>query len=96
MLLCFGLADFASAQEATPESPQPAAATPTSDVDQPPTRTLGAEIVEKVRQAKSIGVILIVMSVLGVGFAIERFAHLRRSRFAPVGLAGQALARMLG
>ncbi len=95
ILLCFGPAGFASAQDTPPASSQPTAATPPGETDQPPPRTLGDDIVEKVRQAKSIGVILIVMSVLGVGFALERFMHLRRDRFAPDNLAEKALGRML-
>ncbi len=49
--------------------------------------SLGAEIVSKVHDAGWIGYVLLALSVMGLGFAIERLVNLRRGRIVPTGLA---------
>lgn len=82
----------------TPAAVQPGAGSTVSSeppADAAPERSLAAEVIEKVRAAKWIGYILIAMSVVGIAYAIERLVHLTRRRFAPKGLAPEALRLML-
>ncbi len=58
-------------------------------------RSLGAELVAKVRAAGWIGYLLLAMSVMGVGFAVERLVNLRRRHLTPAGLADRVLGELV-
>ncbi len=93
----------ANARDAAPSAPAPRIATTTSRPATAPAApapaaakvSMAAEIVAKIRAAKSIGYILIAMSIIGLGFALERLAHLRRKLFCPPGLADEVLEALL-
>jgi len=56
-----------------------------------PERSAAAELIAKIKEAREIGVILIILSILGLGFVIERLMNLRRKAIVPEGLADRVL-----
>ncbi len=65
-----------------------------SDADAPPERSMAREIIVRIHQAEEIGYVLLGLSVIGLGFAIERLVHLRRGSICPHGLANRVLDHM--
>jgi biopolymer transport protein ExbB len=68
-------------------SEQPATRPATRPTTQPAERSAFAELIDKIKQAREIGIILIALSVVGFAFAIERAVRLRRKTICPDGLA---------
>ncbi len=85
--------DPTSAADTAPVAAAPVTPDPPDDaaVEQ---RTVGGEIVAKIKEAREIGVVLLLLSVLGVGFVVERAVNLRRSTVCPDGLAQNVLGHL--
>ncbi len=58
------------------------------DADQP--ITTGQAFLFKLRQGGVTMLVLLIVSIIGVAYAVERFVNLRKSRIVPDGLADQA------
>jgi biopolymer transport protein ExbB len=72
-------------EEAPPEAPAPGAA---EEKDRE--LTVGEAFVLKLRQGGLTMVFLLLLSVAGLGYALERFVHLRSKAIVPPGLAERA------
>lgn len=79
-----------AAEKATPEEAPRKAAPPRKAPDKEV--TVFEELVRKIRQGGWIVVVLMIFSVVGIGFALERAGNLRRKSIVPKGFADQAHA----
>lgn len=85
-----GLTAIVAAQDAA--SPQPAnpASAPSAVTESPsgemPAGDAVATLLDKLRSGGTTVVIQVLLSIIGLAFAVERFVNLRRGTIAPVGL----------
>ena len=64
-----------------PAEPPTAPASPTAEPDEEPART--DEFIQTIRSARKTGLVLIGLSVVGLAFALERLANLRKGVIVP-------------
>ena len=82
-VLAFFALTSANAQAPSPLPPS-SASPPVSKASR------GSVLLDRFHQAGRTGIIQVALSIFGAGFALERFAFLRRSRIAPKGLLERA------
>jgi biopolymer transport protein ExbB len=77
-----------AAESAVEEEPDPA--TPGENIEQEEGITRAQELIETIKKGKSVGLVLLGVSVLGLAFALERLFRLRRGAIVPAGVTGEA------